>query len=1197
MLDETQVNIFSAGEQIAPVVTVLGDGTYVVVWQSNAQDGSGYGIFAQRFSADGQRIGVELQVNAFPVGNQTEPAVSQLDDGGWVVTWTDTAGLDGSGQGVFQQRYAADGSTVGVQTLVNTSTSSAQNGSAVTGLASGGWVVTWNNASDTYAQIYDAAGVAVGTEFRVNTTLGNSQYDASVAALSGGGFVVTWSDDNGTDGNGTGVFMQRFNDAGVAQGVETRVNVEVSSTQDDSAVVGLTGGGYVVVWTSVTSGTAGDGRSYGVFARVYDAAGVAQTGEIPVNVETSSDQWQPAVTATADGGFTVVWSSWTSAGAGDGNAYGIIARSFDASGAALGGETVVNQEISGYQTNPSVAAFADGRWVAVWESATSGTAGDGSGSGVFQRQFGDPGLFSPNQAPELEALPTTLDFAENLVNGAPQRLVPNGAVALSDADSSDFDGGNLIVHRLTGFGSQDQFGLDTAQQEQLGVRNEGNGAGQIGVSGASVSFGGVVFGTIASDGANGADLVITFNAQASVAAVEALVENLTYANTSDDPVESRQYTVQVSDGDGGTSTPVVVTVNVMPEADGAVPVFGETQVNSYVPDNQIEPAMAALSDGGWVTVWRSEGQDGAVAGVFGQRYDANGVAVGPEFLVNTNTTNDQYQPAVTGLTGGGFVVTWTDDSGLDGSGLGIFGQRYDATGAAVGGEFQVNTSSSSTQSESSVAALSDGGFVVAWTDYFTNYDGSGAGIAGQRYDAAGNAVGSEFVVNTGNTTGNQVTPQVVGLAGGGFVATWTDQSGSTAPGWESFARVFDAGGNGLADAFRVNTTTASSQYNPSVGALAGGGFVIAWRDDGARDGSGEAVYAQMFSATGVLQGGEFRVNETTPNSQFDPQVVGLDTGGFVIVWEDNNGTDGSGSGVFGQQYDALGNRVDGEFQVNTEFSSTQDQATLAALPGGNFVVGWRSLTSGTAGDGSGYGIFQQVFGDPADFNLQAAPVLEGLNTSVSYAEDAVNAAPALLDANGTVALSDADSADFDGGTLLVSRLTAPQGLVQQFQAPDDLSQDQLGIRNQGTGAGQIGVSGANVTFAGVVIGTLVQDGVDGAALEVTLNANATATAVEALIENLTYANTSDDPVASRTFRVQVSDGDGGSSAAQVVTVNVTPDVDGAVRVFGETQVNSFNTGDQYYPALASLNDGGWISVWRSEGQDGSVAGVFGQRYA
>ncbi|MBC7185267.1 MAG: hypothetical protein H5U30_17060, partial [Marinobacter sp.] len=311
---------------------------------------------------------------------------------------------------------------------------------------------------------------------------------------------------------------------------------------------------------------------------------------------------------------------------------------------------------------------------------------------------------------------------------------------------------------------------------------------------------------------------------------------------------------------------------------------------------------------------------------------------------------------------------------------------------------------------------------------------------------------------------------------------------------------------------------------------------------------------------------------------------------------DDSGRDGSGTGVFAQQYDAAANRVDGEFQVNSEISSTQSQVALAGLTGDNFVAVWRSQASGTAGDGSGGGIFQQLFGDPADFDSQASPVLSEFASEVTFSEAALNAGPLLLDSNQSVYLEDGDSADFDGGSLLVTRFSLLEPLLDQFESPDDGSQDQLGIQNQGTGTGQIGVNGSNVTYQGVVIGSLASDGSNGNRLEVTFNNNADAEAVEALVEQLTYANISDDPVPSRQFRIQLSDGDGGTSEPVVIRVNISPEQDGVNTVFGERQINSFVEGEQREPSVASLADGGYVVVWESDNEDGSGYGIFAQRY-
>ena len=68
---------------------------------------------------------------------------------------------------------------------------------------------------------------------------------------------------------------------------------------------------------------------------------------------------------------------------------------------------------------------------------------------------------------------------------------------------------------------------------------------------------------------------------------------------------------------------------------------------------------------------------------------------------------------MTGLAGGGFVLTW-QSSAHDGSGWGVYGQRYTAQGTAQGAEFQINSYTIDWQQDPSVTALSDGSFVVTW---------------------------------------------------------------------------------------------------------------------------------------------------------------------------------------------------------------------------------------------------------------------------------------------------------------------------------------------------------------------------------------------------------------------------------------------------------------------------------------------------
>src|SRR5262249_53016263 len=161
----------------------------------------------------------------------------------------------------------------------------------------------------------------------------------------------------------------------------------------------------------------------------------------------------------------------------------------------------------------------------------------------------------------------------------------------------------------------------------------------------------------------------------------------------------------------------------------------------------------------FVVVWSGTGQ-GDSQGVFGQRFDNSGVPAGTEFRVNTYTTDRQYLPAVAADPSGGFIVVW-QSSNQPGSGAnGVYAQRYDSNGATLGSEFLVNTQTGN-ESHPSVATDSSGGFVVVWQGFGQeppHFPGN-FGIFAQRYDSSGAAVGGEFQVNT-YVTGDQEVPKV-----------------------------------------------------------------------------------------------------------------------------------------------------------------------------------------------------------------------------------------------------------------------------------------------------------------------------------------------------------------------------------------------------------------------------------------------------
>jgi len=381
---EFLVNTITSGEQENPSVTALSGGGFVVAWQSDGQDVSEgfYRVYGQRYDADGTAQGAEFLINTNTVDDRTSPSVTDLSGGGFVVTWQ-SIDQDGDFNGVYGRLYNADG-TPGTEFQVNTTTDGNQDRPSVAGLADGGFVVTWESGGQdsdlddfdgVYGQRYNAEGMAQGGEFQVNTHTAHAQNSPSVTGLSGGGFVVAWQSWN-QDNDRWGVYGQRYNSDGMAQGGEFQVNTHTPDAQNSPSVTGLSGGGFVVAWQSANQDMSGEG----IYGRLYNADGTAQGGEFLVPTTTQGNQRDPSVTALDNGGFVVAWESEGQDGDGD----GVYARRFNADGTAQGAEFVVNTYITGHQNDPSVTALSNGGFVVAWESADQ----DGDGAGVYARRFG-----------------------------------------------------------------------------------------------------------------------------------------------------------------------------------------------------------------------------------------------------------------------------------------------------------------------------------------------------------------------------------------------------------------------------------------------------------------------------------------------------------------------------------------------------------------------------------------------------------------------------------------------------------------------------------------------------------------------------------------------------------------------------------------------------------------------------------------
>ena len=269
--------------------------------------------------------------------------------------------------------------------------------------------------------------------------------------------------------------------------------------------------------------------------------------------------------------------------------------------------------------------------------------------------------------------------------------------------------------------------------------------------------------------------------------------------------------------------------------------------NTISSEFQVNTAKALgtlLVDGGYVHTWAATPPSDIYPDIFAQRYAADGNAIGSAFLVNTFTSDNQSTPIATALAGGGFLITWISHGRefWDG-GFGIYAQRYAANGNTIGSEFRVNTYTTNDQDQPGVTSLADGGFLIIWRS--ADQDGSGSGIYAQRYDDKGLAIGGEFRVNT-YTTGRQDEHVVTSLVDGGFLVAWSS-AGQDGDSCSIYAQRYAADGNAIGSEFRVNNDTTTGQGTPSVTSLADGGFLITWQLS-AQDGLD--IYAQRYDANG-----------------------------------------------------------------------------------------------------------------------------------------------------------------------------------------------------------------------------------------------------------------------------------------------------------------------------------------------------------
>jgi hypothetical protein len=249
------------------------------------------------------------------------------------------------------------------------------------------------------------------------------------------------------------------------------------------------------------------------------------------------------------------------------------------------------------------------------------------------------------------------------------------------------------------------------------------------------------------------------------------------------------------------------------------PVGDERSVSSRALDGSSEFAVSAVNDGGYVFAW--VGNDGSV---YSRRFHAAGE---PDAETRLDPLETSARSAfVAGLSDGGWVITWTHLRPFGGGIADIQAQRFDAGGGKRDRQFTVNATPAASQSVAGIAGLRSGRYVVVWTVQGSAAgSGAAAGVYAQCLEAGGARVQPQTRVNT--TSGLHARPDVAALRDGGYLVAWESLPAGSAD-WDVSAQRFDAGARSSGGALLVNPDRSGQQQQVAIAASDDGGYALAW---------------------------------------------------------------------------------------------------------------------------------------------------------------------------------------------------------------------------------------------------------------------------------------------------------------------------------------------------------------------------------
>jgi hypothetical protein len=353
------------------------------------------------------------------------------------------------------------------------------------------------------------------------------------------------------------------------------------------------------------------------------------------------------------------------------------------------------------------------------------------------------------------------------------------------------------------------------------------------------------------------------------------------------------------------------------------------QINTYTTGYPAE--IRSLMDGGFVVCWNGYNQE-ELLNVYARIFNSDGSSRGAEFQVNSDTLIDYTLPTVAGLSDGGFVICWTQyDSEI--KTIDIIGQFFTTDGSRRGNEFKVNLELEPENYHWFViAGLKGGGFLCLWRSQIPEPIYNHGYICGQIVDENGVRIGNEFILPKQSDEDNYI-PRLISLTNGSLFACWESVIQTDTGGSDINGQLFESDGNRLGDVIPIS----AGGFEADCCALKDGGFAVLWKEDAGYEET--AQYVQYFNSDGSSRTPEILVNKFDRDDFYVywGKIIGMEDGGIMACWDHEKAEDGLPYISF-QLVDIDGNLRGTDFQV----AKGALEPHGCRLPDNGFVICWAS---------------------------------------------------------------------------------------------------------------------------------------------------------------------------------------------------------------------------------------------------------------